>query len=790
MQIFGTVNRFKQSGAWPLFVDIFASILRNVFTPATILICSLIIILLLIKQRGDALFLASTITVNSLIAIIQEIRAKKALRRLELLNTPQVRRITNKGIRLTNLKDISIGDFVSIEPGDQIGVDGRIINNDSCQIDESLLTGESSPVSKNVGDSAYAGSIVVSGKATLKVTAVQDQTRVSQMSAALRWYDQKLTPLQKNIYQLIRYLTYLALAMSVLIYFDGHQGNLGATEKINTIVAGAVSLVPEGLILASTVLFSYGALQMASLEVLVQRLAAIEGFSRLNFLCLDKTGTLTENRPSLHCIEPLRNYNLEAVYSLLNGLVRAEPSPNPTLLEIMTAIPKKIQKHAIDIINKAPFSSARKYSGAAFHNLQENSKHSIILGAPEILAERIRLNSSETARIEQLTKLGLRVLLLIECKTENQASSNHLDNAEGRPAALLAFSSRLRPGVIDSIFFLQAQGIKLKVISGDNPATVSYTAKKAGILDSHIYLTGDQLALLSESERRKKITQTTVFARVLPEQKKQIINTLRQEGFTGMVGDGVNDALALKTADLSVAMAQGSQASRQIADVVLLNNSFSAFPVGMRLGTQIILGLEMVACVFMNKIVLSLVILVLSMLFNTQFPFEARHLLILNLYIIGLPTLLWSLTPPRTTRRLNPRHFFKRIMGFATLNGLITGIAVMSGYVTTLWQTAGNTESSRSVALYITFALGVFSFWLIPRFLQAIDNRQIRAWQVFYLAFCPTTLILLVSQPWFIKSFHLAKLHILQWLVLGFVILAAAGLQKVSLVKVKPEFKI
>lgn len=757
---------------------------RNILTPTTILIGILVIVLIYLGQRNDAYFLASTITINSMIGIIQEIRASLALNRLELFQKQKVRReVGNKTVEI-DPEDIFVGDFLVIKNGDQIPADGIIQTAQNCQVDEALLTGESLPIDKNTGDKVYAGSLVIAGKATFRVNATGEETQLSNISKQLSAYQQKSTPLQRDIYQLIKWLTYLSIIVSIFIFIDKFEGRASLKDIMNMIVSGALSLVPEGLLLASTLLFSYGAIQMANSGVLVQYLAAIEGFGRLKFLCTDKTGTLTEPQPLVEKILPLPGHETEDTRQLIWNFCQADPTPNPTQQAIMQhiALSKDIDLQKVfPTKDFLPFNSQNKYSAVAF------AEHTIILGAPEMIIPKLsppkEMNpkywptSDLLGDAEDYANQGLRVLLVADFgELKNRKIEELIQLPTAQAIAFILLSNPLRQGVQDSIFYLQANGVNLKVISGDNPSTVRYIAAEAGILGSDQIITGDQLALLSPKDWDKEVLRKSIFARILPDQKKRIISTLKKKGFTGMVGDGVNDALALKNADLGVAMAEGSQASRQVADVVLLNNNFTTFPQGMRLGSQIILGLEMVTCLFLNRIVLSLILIFGGILFDLKYPFTAPQLFLLNIFVIGLPSLLWSLVPPKINHRLSSEHFFRRVLRFAIPNGLITGLAIGSAFAS-----VGLTSLSeaRTASLLVAFALGIYTFWLIPNSLHATVTRQLRSWQFGYFIFSLLILGILLTQNIFYRLLYIQPLTLINWLFTLLAIVIAGIVQNI-----------
>lgn len=757
-------------------------VLRNLISPTTLLIFALTITLLIIGQHGDALFLASTITFNSLIAIIQEIRAKNSLHKLELLNQIKANKLVSNGLVQIEIENIVVGDLIYVEAGDQVPVDGLIIDSTGLQVNESMLTGESAGIDKKNKDYIYAGSSIIAGSGTFRATSTSEDSHLQLMGKKMSLYDQKLTPLQDDLFKLIRWFTYIAVGVSILIFLSQRGSTIPLLETINSIVAGALSLIPEGLLLASTILFSYGATLMANQSVLVQRLAAIEGFGRIKFLCMDKTGTLTDSTLKVEKIIPFGGYDKKEMYSFLQALIKAETAPNATMKAISQAV-ASITQH--QIVNQIAFSPVHKWSAAEF--ILEKDHRTVAIGAPENLMVHTNLTILQQRELTSYALQGLRVLLVVDFKhkeiSKNKDKGLIVDFPQrGEAAGIVVLSNQIRSSVIDSVFYLQAQGVQIKVISGDSPETVQFIAHKVGIRNSNKVLTGDQLALMDPSTWTREVAKTTIFARILPEQKERIIQTFKLLGFTGMVGDGINDALALKSADLGVALADGSKASRQVADVVLLSNSFAAFPLGMRLGTRIILGLEMVACVFLNKMFYSTVLIFLGLFLGTNYPFQAKHLLLINLFTVGIPTLLWSLFPSETIEKLNPKQFFKRTLRFAIPNGCVSGLAIMIGYSMSKMQDFGMGGSvaegdARTVATLIALILGIYTFWLIPVSLKAIQTKLQEGLRVFYAVLSGASLIWIYQLDWFVNYFKITKIGLAQWLTILVVVFVAGKIQ-------------
>ncbi len=713
-------------------------VVRAIVSPSVLIIVTLAGALFWLGEDVDALFLLSVITINTLIAIVQEMRAKWSLDKLSIVTlVPVKRRLQSGETETVSPLLLVVGDTIYLKQGDQLQADGQLLpeGGNGVTVNEALLTGESEAVQKQVGDQLWAGSFVTAGTGLLTLTAVGEQTRSAMITKKLRWFDSRLTPLQASLNTTIRWLTLVALVTGALIYLVGSKNDTNLLDILRTIVAGSISLVPEGLVLAATLLFSYGSIRMSKQGVLVRRLGAIEAFGRLDILAMDKTGTITDSTPELDRIELLHERaTLNDVHQGLAALAIAEGDSLENLLTLralVARIPEEVHKRQIKVIHHEPFTSKAKQSSVQYRLANGRDRITFLLGAPEVLIgslPRYERDKVLDLATEFATK-GARVVLCAQRKNEE---------AQPHALALLLVSNALRPGITDTLFYLQANGIDLKVISGDSAATVSYIAHKVGIRNYDRILTGEQLEQLTPQEWKTLVPATTIFARVLPEQKEAIITALRQSGFTGMVGDGVNDALAIKRSDLGVTVFDSSPATRSLADVVLLSNTFRSFPVGVRLGNQIILGIEMVAAVFFNRIVANIMLLMGVLALGMAFPLTARHLILINLAVVGIPTIIWSLAPAESFGRRDPKTFFKRVLRFAVCNGALTGMAML------FLHYLGAHETAVVATMYI---LGLLTFITIPRALGAIETEQQFFWRKVYLATGSIILIFCLTVP-------------------------------------------
>lgn len=730
-------------------------IIRNLTTPIFLVIVGLGLALLALGEKQDALFVVGVVSINITFGIVQEIRARHKLRQLELLAAPRAKLLVDGQIEEVDYQTLKTGDQIKVELGDELPADGEIIESYSLECDESMLTGESVAVKKQVGDFLYASSAIVAGSATLIVTAVGDDTRVGKMSAKLKQYDPQITPLQQSISRAIQYFTALALILAVLFFLIYSYREFPLVQIVKTITTAAVTVVPEGLLLASTVFLAYGSLRLTQARVLPQKLSAIESMALLDVLCVDKTGTLTSPDISFNRLVPLnRQLSIRRLKRLLGILARETGSTNATSKALAAAFAAPLNYTVVDHL---AFSSERKLSAVRTRIL--SGDYSIVLGAPEYVAKIAPLSKRQRDKVDALSNQGLRVLLIAELPVG--ADFKELDKLQGRALALVCFDNQLRTGVRETIDFMQDNQISIRVISGDNPQTVAHIAAQAGIKAPDRVITGAELARLKVGGKTwdERVLSSTIFARVLPEQKEKIIDTFQRHGlYTGMVGDGVNDALALKSADLGVAMRAGAAASRRVSDLILLDNAFTALPVGMKLGSQIMLSIEMVACLAFHKIFFGIGLSFLTLLFRLPYPFLPRHMTFMNIFLLTLPTILITLFTPTTKLRVNPKYFWRdtlwRILPLAMLSAL--GIFLAFGVMVLSSQRGVHLHGQSTIAVLVATFFGMYMVYLTNLMFKTQQTTNTTIATITYVA--ASSLIALLSFGWrFARNFFVFR---------------------------------
>ena len=736
---------------------------RNLLSPIVLAIFLLAGALVYVREYRDAWFISVVIVVNSLIGIVQEIRAKRVLHRLELMSAPRARVLRDGQAVEVPYDSLVVGDEIILRAGDELPADATVTVSKGLELNESMLTGESAAIEKAVGDTVLAATTVLAGEGTARVTAVGDQTKAGAISQVLKRYKPELTPLQVAIWRAITFLTYGAIVLAALIFVVYYFSGDNVVIILKTITSAAVTVVPEGLLLASSLLLAFGSLRLAQAKVLPQKLAAIEAMALLNLLAVDKTGTLTSDEVTLKRVvafdelgvlmssaiadseksgtratadSPARRFSEIKLSKAASGvaelaaLIAHETSGgNITGQAILAELTPP--KHA-DIIEVMAFSSARKMAGVRAK--VDGAVRTLMMGAPEFVAKLAPVDTMLQRQLDEWADSGLRVLMLAEFDDETTKLKD-LPDGSGRAIGAVILRNSLRDGVIDTVKFLQEQGVVIRVISGDNPRTVQHIARQAGIANPDKAILGSALAGLSDKAFDKAADEHTIFARVLPEQKERLIVHFKQSGkFTGMVGDGVNDALALKKSDLGVAMYAGAPASRRVADIILLNNSFTSLPIGMKLGNRIMQAIEVIATLFFHKIIYGVVLLLSTMLVGLNYPYAPRHITFLNIFLVTMPTIMWTLFPPRPRHRVNPAHFWRDTLQAVAPIALLTGLTVAFTYWSGVTLHPNQAAEAATMTVLTATFFGIYLVFLVGPMLGVILDKRAHLARTLYMA--------------------------------------------------------
>ena len=639
----------------------FGEIVRaNVFTRFNAILGVLLVVILAVGHPQDALF-GIVLVSNALIGIIQELRAKRTLDQLAVLSAPQVRVVREGEAREVGVDDVVLDDVVELRTGDQIAADGTVRATTALQVDESLLTGESDPVDKDITDHVLSGSFVVAGSGEFQATAVGDDAYARKLAAEARRFQLARSELMDGINRILRYVTWAIFPVAVLLLVSQFNANDDWREAISGTVAGVVGMVPQGLVLLTSVAFGVAAVTLARRKVLVQELPAVEGLARVDVVCFDKTGTLTDGNIVFDRLERLDD---QAPVEAALGALGADEDRNATLNAIAEAFPPTDSWSRTGFV---PFSSARKWSAATF-----GDRGTWVLGAPEMVwAGR---NGDVSAQAATLAATGQRVLLL--ARTDDPLDGEVLP-AGLRAAALLLFEEQVRPDAAETLAYFARQGVALNVISGDNPGTVGAVAGRVGMPHADDPFDARQLPE-DIDELGKTLEQHSVFGRVTPHQKQDMVKALQARGHTvAMTGDGVNDALALKLADIGVAMGSGAPATRAVAQLVLLDGKFSTMPGVVAEGRRVTANIERVANLFVTKTVWATLLAVVVGLALWPYPFLPRHLTIIDTLTIGIPSFFLALAP--NLRRYVP-GFVNRVLRFTIPAGSVAAAAALAAF--------------------------------------------------------------------------------------------------------------
>jgi cation-transporting ATPase E len=733
----------------------------NVFTRINAILGVLLIIVLSTGSVINGAF-GLLIIANSAIGIIQELRAKQTLDKLAIVGQtkPLVRR--QSGAKALMPSEVVLDDIIELGPGDQIVVDGEIVEETNLEVDESLLTGEADSIAKDAGDKVMSGSFVVAGSGAYRATKVGREAYAAKLAAEASKFTLVDSELRSGINKILQFITYLLIPAGLLvIYTQLFTTDVGWREAVLRMVGALVPMVPEGLVLMTSIAFAVGVVRLGRRQCLVNELPAIEGLARVDMVCADKTGTLTENGMRVSDVEPLSE---GSVGDVLAQLASDDARPNASMQAIAEAYKMPPGWTAT---TTAPFKSATKWSGASY-----GEHGNWVIGAPDVLLEPASPAAEEAERIGSL---GLRVLLL----GSSDLPVDHPD-APGAvtPVALVVLEQRVRPDARDTLDYFASQKVSIKVISGDNAVSVGAVAGSLGLHGE----TMDARQLPDQPEQlADTLEEYTTFGRVRPDQKRAMVHALQSRGHTvAMTGDGVNDVLALKDADIGVAMGSGSSASRAVAQIVLLDNKFATLPYVVGEGRRVIGNIERVSNLFLTKTVYSVLLAILvglaglaSKIFGSDpllFPFQPIHVTIAAWFTIGIPAFILSLAPNRERAH---RGFVRRVMTSALPSGLVVGAATFASYLAAYQgrEASATQQTQASTAALIT--LLVTAVWVL-----AVVARPYEWWRVALVALSGLAYVVIFSLPLAQKAFMLDSSNlVITSMALGIGLVGAAAIE-------------
>lgn len=602
-------------------------IIAHTFTYFNFLNLALAVLILLSGQFRNMLFMGIVIS-NTLIGIIQELKVKKLIDALSVITATRVIRIENGSRKDIPVEELQVEDVIYLKAGDQIVADCTVLSSEGMEVNESLLTGESVPVHKKPGDVLYSGSHVTAGSGTGQVTHTGEENYATRLVRKAQTKKRAPSEMQDALKRIIKYVSFaiipIGIALFCIQYFRAGEGF--SNSLVNT-VAGVLGMIPEGLVLLTSVSFILGVGRLARKNALVQEMEAIEALARVDVLCLDKTGTITTGELNVESILPL-NASEQEIRSVMDGLAFAFSESNATS-DALKKYFHDTRPYPVD--GSVPFSSRRKFMGVSFRR-----KGSFVLGAPDFLCR----DKEVLSICDSYACQGLRVLLLARCA---QLADSPEKLRDVSPLCLILLSDCIKEDARETFDYFAAQNVAIKVISGDNPATVSAVAVRAGIQNAERYI--DTTTLTGEPEElRTAVTEYSVFGRVSPEMKQSLIKACQENGsVVSMVGDGVNDVLALKDSDCGIAMANGADAAKQSAHIVLLDSDFASMKGIVKEGRTVIANIERVSALYLTKTIYSILLCVLFIIIGKAYPFTPIQLSLIGGTAIGVPSFLLTL---------------------------------------------------------------------------------------------------------------------------------------------------
>lgn len=762
----GETNEFDNSSSR----SIVAILRANVFTIFNAILASAVVVVLAVGSWQDAVF-GFVLLLNTLTGTIAELRAKRALDNLAVLAAPTAHVIRDGEAKDIEVSQVVLGELLQLRSGDQVPADGQVLSSNGCEIDESILTGESVAVRKHENDQVLSGTTVIGGSARIRVTAVGEHSYANRLAVEARKYSVVTSELQEGTNRVLTWISWVIVPMTLLLLWSQLRVAGGISEALDSgqwkaavvlAVAGVVGMVPQGLVLLTSVNFAAAAMTLARRKVLVQELPAVEVLARVDMLCLDKTGTLTSGAVELDHIESCLGGGIaagkvsdDAARAALAYLVGGSEA-NATAGAIaagLTGLEPAQARYAI------AFNSARKWSAV------QTQAGAYVLGAPEIvLAGSTGSGSTDDAaleRVKALAGMGKRVLVLAHSNQSLDQSENPTLPKDLTAALLVVLAEQVRPDAAQTLDYFKRQGVAVRVISGDNPVTVAAIATHLGLRNPDgsepVGVDARTLPAIEDTQAlADALEKHTVFGRVTPEQKRAFVNALKSRGHTvAMTGDGVNDALALKDADLGIAMGNAAPATKAVSRLVLLNSQFDALPSVVAEGRRVIANMERVASLFLTKTMWAALLAAVVAITGFVYPFLPRQLTIVSSLTIGIPAFVLALAPTSQRYRAG---FLGRVLRLSVPAGVIVVAGVLCARLTLILMGANRNQIS-SVCTLVLVAGGL---WLL-----SLTARPWVWWRAALVGLMSTAALAVVLLAPLRSFFELAALTVNSWLVLA-----------------------
>ena len=607
-------------------------------------------------------------------------------------------------------------------------------------------------------DKVFAGEIITAGYGVVELESTYNESRVAQMTKTIKEYTATESPIQKSVSKIINISSLVLTAIILFVVARGFIVHDSYIQIVNNIGALASVVIPQGLVVITTLLFAFGAASYSSKHVLFQEINATEKLGRIKNLCMDKTGTLTNNELKLEKLYPGDGYTEDMAKELTMLYINGSGDSSKTINAMESIITNK--EFSQKVIKSFPFSSWRQYGGVYFED--KGKKSTVFLGPPDVLLKRVS-NQTQNTWLKNITeehaKKGERVLCVAISHDENFVED--INNTDLSVVAVYVLSAGLREGIQDSIKFFQDRGIIIRIITGDNPETAMYVATSAGVNNPQLVITGDKLKEWSDEDYLNKSKEFSIFARIIPEQKVKIIEALKKDGFTAMVGDGANDALAIKKADLGIAMFDGVPATRRLAGVILMNNSFAALPGAVKLADSFISNIEILASLFLNQALVGTFFFVLISAFGYAYPILPLNVTVTNYFTIGIPGTLiayWALRPEGLIKPASTESFMKNVLPFPLYSSIIAAIAMMCIFMMT--PQSIRLMDSNMIVLSSLIVCGFIFFISTPKVYLGFISKLKKIHFASLFVFEAILLWVLLKIPFVIRFFSLREVNI------------------------------
>ena len=676
----------------------------NVINPVNGIVGFMLVLIIIADGIGPDMLFGGVIITNSVIGIIQELRARSALNRLAVLTAPHAVLMRNGEQFESGVEEVVLDDLLILAPGAQVVVDGEVVESTGLELNESLLTGESDPEHKAVGAQVLSGSFVSSGSGKYRAVKIGADSYAASLAQEARKFSLVNSELRSGVNRILKVLMLAIPPIAILLFWRLMQTNDGDWRvALSGVVAASVAMVPDGLVLLTSIAFMAGVISLSKKNALLRELVSVELLARVDTLCLDKTGTITTGNivvaELLHLGQESGSKDDPQAQAsperLLAAVGASDPDPNATQQAIAKAYP---EAPSWQLTGTVPFSSARKWSAAQFSPELGAQPIAVYMGAPEFLLDEHE--SEISAQVAEQAEMGRRVILLA---TAAELTGENLPT-DLEPRALVLLEDEVRSDAHETLQYFVEQGVTLKVISGDHPGTVAAVARRAGVPDAGTGIDARDLPE-DEQELAEFVAKHTVFGRVTPRQKRAMVKALQsQQHVVAMTGDGVNDVLALKDADMGIAMGSGSGASRSVAQLVLMDDKFSSLPSVLAEGRRVMNSVERASNLFIYGTVYAVLISLTVSVAGAEFPFLPRHLTLVRALSVGIPGVFLALAPDH--RRSRP-GFLPRVVRFAVPAGLIAGTASLIVYFTALAAQGSNLTESRTAATVTLLGVGL-----------------------------------------------------------------------------------